>query len=800
MCETLTAAKVRWAASSLLLSVIEKTGSGAVNMGSFNRRLMMTLMGGVAMMGISPAMAQADGAQSPPDDTGGLTEIVVTAQKRKENAQKVGIAITAFSADAIRQLGVTEPKDLAQFTPSLNVKNVLNKSAPVFTIRGIGNAAFTSNSVSPVGVYVDELFLPSSTMMSFSVFDTERVEVLKGPQGTLFGRNTTAGAVSFTTKAPRPGETDGYARVGFGNYNTIELETAATATLNEDTAVRLAGKWTKQGQGTFTNRINNTSQDIGRGDTLALRASLVTKVDNLDIYLNVHGGRDRSQNEPWVGIGRAALDNPSGAAPELPGVNGMQYRNLCHPLATTSIWTFIRDPNCVNRVGYHDPYENPRVGEFSGSPIVKSDSFGALARLSLDLDWASLTSITAMENLDKTTSEDFDGGPYRIGDTSYRNQIGVFSQELRLTSAEPLGGRVNWILGGLYYRDRQHVTDLYGYRDRVNHDVLVDFVQKTESIAGYLHTETRIVDGLKLIGGIRLTHDRTSFDGGTTVVNKDSDFTGAVTFFSVDSPILTDSAIASTEVTGKVGLDYQVTPDVLLYASYSHGYKAGVWNGTWATVPGEHSGTKPEFIDAYEAGFKSELIDRHLRLNGAVYHYDYTDMQLFTDLPDGRYTVFNAGRAKIDGAELELTGLIGDHFELHGGAGYTDAKVSAAVAGLDFSGVRPANTPKWTFNTVARYSNNLSDSLKYHLQASYSWQDKVYFSLDNYKASSQDAYGLLDLRAGLDSDKGWSLEAWVKNATNKTYFTEILSSGSASLISGQIGAPRTYGASLSITF
>lgn len=752
----------------------------------------------------APAFAQAEsqssnGTPDPQEAQGGLEDIVVTAQKRSENAQNVPIAISAFSGDNLKQLGVTTPKDLGQFTPALNVKNVLNKSAPVFTVRGIGNSAFTSNSVAPVGVYVDELFLPTSSMMSFSVFDTDRVEVLKGPQGTLFGRNTTGGAVSFTTKAPRPGEADGYVNIGYGNYNTIDFEAANTITVNEDTAIRLAGKWSRQGTGTFTNRINNTPADIGKGDTLALRASLATNLGNLHIYANVHGGRDRSENEPWVGIGRAALNNPTGRAPELPGVGGLQYRNLCHPLATTSPWTFINDRNCVNRVGYHDPYADPRVGEFSGNPVVRSDSIGGLTKISLDLGGADLTSVTAFEQLDKTASEDFDGGPFRIGDTSYRNQINVFSQEVRLASSNPLAGRVNWILGGMYYSDRQHVTDLYGYRDRVNHDVLVDFVQKTKSAAGYLHTETEIADGLRFIAGARVTNDRISFDGGTTVVNKDTDFTGALTFFSANSPILTNSAISSTELTYRLGIDYKISPNVLVYATFNRGYKAGVWNGTWATVPGEHSATKPEFINAYEAGFKSEMLDRHLRLNGAVYHYDYTDMQLFVDLPDGRFTIFNAGKAKVTGGELELTGVLGN-FEIRGGLGYVDAKVSAAVAGISFPDAIPANSPKWTYNIIGRYTADLSSHLKMNAQVSYAGQSKVFFSLDNFEATSQNGYGLLDLRLGVESDNGWSLDGWVKNAANKTYFTEILASGSAALISGQVGSPRTFGATLGFKF
>ncbi|GFD81628.1 TonB-dependent receptor [Tenacibaculum sp. KUL118] len=745
---------------------------------------------GVAMATSNSAIAQQESEEEP---SRGLEVIQVTSQKRVQSVQDVSVAVTAFDQKSMEKLGIQEPIDIAVHTPNLNVKNVLNKSAPIFTIRGIGNAAFTSNSVAPVGVYVDELFLPTNTMMSFSVFDTERVEVLKGPQGTLFGRNTTAGAVSFTTVRPDH-DGRGYARIGVGNYESADAEIAKSFSLTGDVAARVSAKWLYQGEGTFTNRLDDSNRDLGRVNAFAVRTGFLFDLDNGELYVNLHGGRDRSENEPWVGIGRSALDNPTGPAPELPGVNGQQYRNNCLSRSDNDIHAFINNSNCVNRVGYYDPYTDVREGEFSQEPVIESDSFGALAHATLDFDAFSFVSITAFETLDKTTEEDFDGSPFRIGDTSYSNDIDVFSQELRLTSARPLAGKTDWITGLMYYQDTQEVFDLYGYTDRVNHDVQVDFTQDTTSIAAYLHTETQLSDKWKLIAGARITRDEISFDGGTTVVNLDDDFTGDVTFFSVDTPILVDDEeISSTELTYKVGLDYVLSDDVLLYGNFSHGYKAGVWNGFWAATQGDHSSAEPEFIDAVEFGVKSTLMDNTLRLNAAVFNYDYDDMQLFADLPDGRYTIFNAGSASVKGAEIEANWLPTDNLEIIAGAGYTDASVDAEVGLLSYSDATPANTPEFTYNVVARYFHDLSGGLYGYAQVDYTYQDDVFFSLDNLKAVSQEAYGLTGFRIGVESDEGWEASFWVKNLTDEEYFTEILTSGSAGVLSGQVGSPRMFG-------
>ncbi|WP_019531570.1 TonB-dependent receptor [Dasania marina] len=725
----------------------------------------------------------------------GLEEVMVTAQKKSQSAQDVGIAITAFGGEAMKSMGMTQPIDMAPQTPGLTIKNVLNKAAPIFTVRGVGNTAFTSNSVAPVGVYVDELFLPSSSMLTFSLFDMERVEVLKGPQGTLFGRNTTAGAVAFISEKPRQ-EFSANVSTTLGDYGLRNVEGAIGGGLTETLSGRLAVKWDYQDEGFFTNKINGRNDDIGSTDTLALRGALRWEFDNTDINWNVHGGRDRSENEPWVAIGRRDPNTVTGNKPELPGPNGGDvFTNSCADPATTNIKYFIK--NCSNNLGYRDPYEDLRVGEFSQVPSLESDSLGTLLNITVDMGASTLTSISAYETKDSYIEEDFDGGPFRVGDTSYANDISVFSQEVRLSSNEPAFDKMDWIVGGMVYQDSMDVADTYGYTDRVNHDVLVEFTQDTTSWALFAHTETQLDEEWNFIAALRYTEDKIAFDGGTYMVNREPDFTGDATFFS-SAPILEDDEIETTEVTGKLGLEYAPNDDLLIYASYSRGYKAGVWNGFWATVAGDHVATDPEYIDAYELGFKSTLLDNSLQFNGSVYLYDYTDMQLFADLPDGRFAIFNAGSADIMGAEADVWWRPLDGLDIKAGVAYNDAKVSAKVGLLDFDDATPPNTPELTYNALVRYEWNVSDSLLASVQTDFAYQDGVFFSLDNLKATSQEDYTLVNLRAGVASaDDVWSAYVWVKNATDKDYFTENLSSGSAGALSGQVGPPRTVGITLS---
>lgn len=745
--------------------------------GPFTRSLLSAAV--VMGMGSSDVLAQG-GYQ--------IEELVVTAQKREQSAQDVGIAITAFSGSDISDLGMDQPIDIAAQTPGLTIKNVLNKAAPIFTVRGVGNTAFTSNSVAPVGVYMDELFLPSSSLLTFSMFDTERVEVLKGPQGTLFGRNTTAGAVSFVSVKPSQ-EFDFRISSTLAEYDTRKLEAAVGGGLSDVLAGRIAMKYDYQGEGLTTNRINGGNRDVGRTDNFALRGSLLWSFDTADIYWNIHGGRERSENEPWVGIGRNNEGVLTSVNPELP--NGGKYRDGCADLATTGINFFIN--NCVNVNNYRDPFTDLREGEFSQNPKLESDSLGTLLNVSWDLGFATLTSVSAYESKDSIIEEDFDGGPFRVGDSSYGNDLTVFSQEVRLSSNEATDFGTEWIVGALFYQDNLDIQDLYGYVDRVNHDVLVDFEQDTTSVAVFAHTETLLADSWNLIAALRYTSDEIGFDGGTFIVNRDDDYTGDATFFS-ETPLLQDDEISTDEITGKLGIEYLAADDWMAYASYSRGYKAGVWNGFWTYLEGDHNATDPEFIDAYEIGFKSTLLDSTLQLNGAIYYYDYTDMQLFADLPAGNFAIFNAGEATVQGAELEMWWRPTQGLDVKAGLGYNDAEVSGGIGLTTFDDATPPNTPELTYNALIRYFWPVGNNLEASLQTDFAYQDDVFFSLDNLKATSQEDYTLVNFRAGVGSSDGaWQLDAWVKNATDEEYFTEILSSGSAGALSGQVGAPRTAG-------
>ncbi|WP_339671810.1 TonB-dependent receptor [Dasania marina] len=730
----------------------------------------------------------ASGGQPAADS---LEEIYVTAQKRFQSAQNVSMAITVFQAADVKSLGLQKAGDIAPQSSGVTIKNVLNKTFPVYTVRGVGSTAFTSNGSAPIGVYMDELFMPSISMLNFSLFDIERVEVLKGPQGTLFGRNTTGGAVRYISQRPQQ-EFNGSVSLLLADHDVRVLEAAVGGGLGDNLSARLAVKSEYQGEGYVTNKIHGRSQDVGRTNSTAMRLGLRWQEDDVDIYWNLHGGKENSQNEPWVGIGKRSPD-VSQAAAELPG--GKSFKQPCADLTSTKLSYFI--DNCVNVLGYQDPYSDPRVGEYSQEPTLQGESLGSVLEIEKEFAWLRLTAITAAEYSDSQVEEDFDGGPFRIGDSSYSNTANVLSQELRISSINPAFGSTNWLAGFIYYQDDMQVQDIYGYRDRVNHDVLVEFDQKTTSWALFTHAETQLNYHWSVLAGLRYSYDESRFDGGTSIINKDIDYSGEETFFS-EQPLLNKDQTRSREVTGKLVLQYSPQDHLLFYGSVNRGYKAGVWNGFWSIQKGEHNSTEPEHILAYELGVKSALANNTLQLNAALYYYDYTDMQLFFEFSDGRYTSFNAGEGEMKGAELEWWWRASEYLDIKGGVAYNRSKINGEVGTSKFSDTVPPNSPEYSANSLIRYSQPISAQLNGFVQADVAYQDEVYFSLDNQQAVSEKAYLLGNVSMGVAAlDDSWDASIWVKNITDKQYYSEILSSNSAGTVSAQLGQPRTLGVSLS---
>ena len=726
-----------------------------------------------------------------------IEEVVVTAQKREQSLGEVSVAITVFTGDQLESLGFLQPIDVQAQVPNFHIKNEIGKATPTLTIRGVGIGAFSHNAVSPVGMYVDELFLPSTAQMSFILFDLERVEVLKGPQGTHFGRNTTAGAVSFVSRKPTE-EFEAAAKFGVGSFSSTRLEAHASGPISENLSARLAATHVGQGQGFYYNRLSG--EHIGETGIAAMRGSVLWDVsDTATLWLQAHFGREDSDNYPWVAIGTADPDQPV-SNPHFPG--GRIFTTDCAPLATTPT-RFFRD-NCVTRNGYRDPDQDMFDGDWSLPSALEIDASGALARLDIELGATMLTSVTGFNSLDKTAEEDFDGSPFALGDNTYGTEVRVFSQEVRLASNAATGGRLEWMAGAVYYREEQEQRDRYGYADRANHDIGVHYTQQTRSLGIFGHTEVRLADAWSLIAGARYTRDSIAFAGETTIENIEpggpQPVFGPFTFASLfgeygtltnpDAISAIDDTLDSAEVTYEAGLDYWPREDLLLYASFSRGYKSGGFVGFWTTSSMEWGPFGAEFVDAVEVGFKGRLADGAASLNGAVFGYDYEDAQIFGLTPTGAFTILNAGEGDFLGGELELQWAASQSLDIIAGLGYIDAEL---VIG-DGAPVRPGNTPELSFNGIVRYETHAANNLRLVLQTDFSRQDEVYFDATERLAVGQPAYWLVNARASLSNQQGaWEVAAWVRNLADERYFGQIFRSATAAALSAIAGNPRTYG-------
>ena len=764
-------------------------------------RLVLAALPAVLMAEAAPA---DEGSPAAARGGGLLEEIVVTAQKREQNLQDIGIAVTALSGERLEALGVAQPIDIHAQVPNFNIKNEVGKSTPTLTLRGIGVGAFSHNSASPVGVYLDEVFLPSTAQMSFAVYDVERVEVLRGPQGTLFGRNTTAGAVSFLSRKPTE-LFEASLKAGLGNSESASLDGYISGPLAPGVAGRLAATYRRQGKGFFFNRLSG--EHIGGVERLGIKASVQWDIAApASFWAQAWMGRERSENDPWVAIGTADRNLPT-ANPHFPG--GQLFATDCAPLDVTPT-RYFRE-NCVTRNGYRDPDGDMFAGEWSRNSVLDADAFGGVARL--DVEWrnSTLTSVTGFNSMDKATEEDFDGSPFALGDNRYGTDIRVFSQELRIASNAPLAGRTDFVAGVFYYRDDQSENDLYGYADRANHDVKLAYDQGTTSLGVFAHTETWLSDAWRLTAGARHTDDAIGFSAETSIENVQpggpqpvfGPFT-FITLFGEYGTLANPRAISAIndtldtrEFTYKVGLDYRPGDNRLLYGSYSRGYKSGGFVGFWTTSSEEYGPFDAETVDAVEAGFKSTLAGGAMTLNAALFNYRYEDAHIFGFTPGGAFTILNAGEGDFSGGEIELQWRAAEALEIIAGAGYINAEL--VISGAE--PVLPGNSPEFTFNGMLRYRANLPKRLRLTAQTDFSWQGEVFFDATQRAAVSQDAYWLVNARLALaNASDSWELAAWVRNLADKEYFGQIFRSKTAAALSATAGNPRTFGIEATLRF
>ncbi|PCI54343.1 MAG: hypothetical protein COB36_10140 [Alphaproteobacteria bacterium] len=720
-----------------------------------------------------------------------IEEVIVTSQKRVQNLQDVSLSITVLSGKHLADLRIQQPADIGHFTPGLYV-TTSNTGDPIFALRGIGMNNGESNQNPAVTPYIDEVALPSIAMMGFQLFDLERVEVLKGPQGTLYGRNVTGGAINFVTKKPTH-EFDASARMDYGRFDLVEFEAAIGGSLSDTLAARIAVKSvTRDGWQTLMLGPDAGPVDENNGaiDRQSGRLSVLwTPNDNFDMLLVADAGFSSSEVLGYEHAGNLLHDR-SGLCSY--GATGIRNENECASFAIR------RDSVGGNPVTgdvelVSDTDNDPRTvfASFSYGNIDKVDSWGFNNTMNLSMGRTTLTSVTGYRTLDRETGGD-NGSPFIVSDTFSVKSIKMFSQEVRLASDETWDG-LQWIVGAYYSKDKVDDLILFNYRDHTSFSGLFDstFYQETRDIAVFANAEWTLSDTVKLVGGLRYTDEfkQFSYDGH-------NEGTGPV-------PVVGYIAeVSDTEITGKIGVDYTPTDDLLLYASFSRGFKGPGFPATISFGENQLAPFEAEELLAYEVGVKSTLAEGRVQLNAAGYYYDWRDMQATTAVTrEGiRLIVLaNAGNARIYGLEAEATWHVTDEFSIRAGLNWISAEITTG----EFEGDTPVQTPKFSTSVIARYQSEtpVAGVLPF-LQADFSYRTKVELALANNHAEVQEGYALLGMRMGVKSeDDQWELSAWVRNLTDTLYKSSSFGAGSGFLPGRRMYAePRMFGVSLNYRY
>lgn len=757
----------------------------------------------IALCASIPAMAQ----DSPPDqtDAGVLTsEIVVTAQRREQNVQDVPISITAIGGNQLKALNIQDAQRIVDFVPGLKAAGLGGAGGPpFFNIRGISFIDFSGINEASVALYVDDVYQVAQGAGTQQVYDLERVEVLRGPQGTLFGRNSTAGVIHYVTRKPTD-EFSGEASFQYGRANQTIVQLAAGGGIAEGVRGRFAIKYNRD-DGLQKNTV--TGSRFMKTNAIAARAILQADLGPstmLEIKANY------AHNDGQSPIHRAyfVLDpnNPSGycGGRPVPGT-AADFAHAACILANKGVSRTAGRAfdNYRSTLGTSDVDDWP----------FRYTSWGGYAKLTSDLGFAKLVSISGYENYRQFFSYDADGydnRPYGAGSRDlgvfFKPRSETFSQEIRL-SGDVSG--IKWVLGGFYYKGKQRSDNTISV-DSVKTD-LIGYTTHTTSLAGFGQVDVPVGDRLTLTGGLRYTHDKRRIDPLDCSQSLTSTTCGAT---------LVDR-ISEGKATFRLAADYRPTDDVLVYAAYSRGFKSGGWNTN--RNPALRGPVGSEKIDNYEVGLKSQFLDNRVTFNLSAFYYKYKGIQALIGSNDpvtGAAIVLyiNAGDPRTYGLEGELSARLTDRLEVRLGASYLDTKIIAnplfSADGRVLNGNRLPQAPEFSGNAIIRYTVPMGDNGELTFQADGRYQTYVYSGVDNDPAERVDGYGIANARISWKSaDDRYGVEAFVDNVFDKQVIQQIfhntlgsfpttVTSTSPSFDSGfgVWGRPRTWGIRASYNF
>lgn len=803
-----------------------------------------------------PAGVHAQEAADAPADTStgrGYDEIVVTANKREQNLNDVGVTAAVLGGEALSQQNLTSLSDIATRVPSLSYAAAPN-GTPVYTLRGVGFYETSIGAYPSVSIYLDEIPLSFPVLTSHSTFDLQRVEVLKGPQGTLFGQNATGGAINYIAAKP----TDSFeadASFTYGRFNQIDLEGYVSGPLAPGLSARLAGRaefadgWQKSNSrpGDRNGEVENY---MGRFQ-LAFEPS-----SSFRLLLNVNGWKDKSETQAGQHIAQQ-----------------FQNENVGVPFGFP-VGAF-RDPAVVAT-----PFSpnNARAADWSLSsslygpgkiPFADNDMLQASLRADLDVgDFGTITSLTAWTKFNQRQGNDSDGLPLNALDVPLTlGDIETLFQELRF--ANNPSNPFRFVIGANYERDKvfQQVNIDYpnssatlGFGTLFGFPLSVDTItnnQKMRTYAFFGNVEYDVADNLTLKAGIRYTdaRDKASIcqsdpqapynignvlkffgslysgqpfqpyvPGECVAINVDSESPAnpAVDYLPYGATGGYFNTLREDNVSWRVGADYKASPDILLYANVSKGYKAGSFPSITGSTLNQYVPARQESVLAYEGGIKATLLDRALQLNLAGFYYDYTGKQLRTKLNDptfGQLDVLrNIPKSSIKGFEVEMTMRPSDYLTFNAAYTFLDAKIDRFVGtnaggdtGIDFAGTPIPFTPRHQVAFSGNYNPPLSSNLNLLLGATINYRSETIATLggdvnpSTINAASTNCvycignYALIDAQLGVeDSDGRWRAFIWGKNIGNKYYWTNVVSGYDT--VSRFSGRPATYGVTLSYKF
>ncbi len=784
----------------------------------------------LAQSDVSPAILEPgapEAAASASADSQGVMDIIVTANKREQNLNKVGLALAVVGGDALKAQRITSLADLANAIPGLSFANTAT-GTPVYTLRGVGFYEQSLGAYPAVSVYVDEISLPFPALTRHAAFDLDRVEILKGPQGTLFGQNATGGAMNFIASKPLNRFSAG-ADLSYGRFNEVVAEGFVTGPLAPNLNGRLAGRIERADS--WQQSITRPGDKSGKIENYMARLQLAyAPTDRVRLLLNVNGSKDKSDTQ----------------APQLISFN------IQNPFASPVLLASPFAP------------ETSRAADWTpGLTFGDNRQWQTSLRADIGLtNSITVTSLTSYLDYKHHEGHDIDGAASSNDTTSDRGRVQSFSQELRLANGSD--SPLRWVLGGNFEKSKVNqdvdlvfpdsssgitLGQVFGAAYAINNSSFYSH-QKFTTYAVFGNAEYDILPNVTLKGGIRYTDAKDEVRGchlektGATAATEVGSFfydillggslgayvpescfiindqPSAIGGVQPGSPGEFSDTLHENNISWRTGVDWKVTPDVLVYANVAKGYKAGSFPTVAGSTFRSYLSVKQESVLSYETGFKLTLLDRRLQLNGAAFYYDYRDKQIRSKVnapPFGILDVLqNIPKSTIKGIELEIQARPVNGLNMNLAATYVDAEIkdfvgiNASGLSADFSGADVPFTPKYQISANIDYEQPVTGDLAVFVGTGINYrssavsiiggdQNPPSASVQNKQLFGIDAYTLVDLRAGVKSVDGrWTASVWGKNVFNKYYWNNVVAVFDT--VARYAGRPATYGLRLSYRY